>query len=68
MCRGGNCFDKAMAAPDGGVAQPTKILVTGDGGCACRTSGRTGHDQPALALLFASLIAIVLARRKRPRR
>ena len=52
------------------TGRPTRILVTGDGGCACETGSRsqsgTGARGGLLLGLAALLGLVVLRRRRRP--
>ena len=70
VCELGNCFDQQQIDPDGGVVsqRPTKILVTGDGGCACEIGQRQSHTQAGAALLLAlSMLVYLVSRGRRAR-
>jgi len=69
ICKLGDCFNQQQIDPDGGMTsnRPTKILVTGDGGCACETGGRsaTGAGARGGLLLALALLCLVVVRRRR---
>ncbi len=70
ICELGNCFDQQQIDPDGGVVtqRPTKILVTGDGGCACEIGQRQSRTQAGAALLLAlSMLVYLISRGRRAR-
>ncbi|MCC6993648.1 MAG: VWA domain-containing protein [Deltaproteobacteria bacterium] len=70
-CKLGDCFDPSqLLPPDGGVDPgqgDVKILVTGDGGCACETGARQRGAPPGAWLLGLLGLGLFVLRARRRR-